>query len=522
MSESVLQNAIEKSIDTRAAMLLREHQLALWKQTDRLFAMLITLQWIAGIAVAIWLSPLAWEGLQSHVHPHVWTAIFLGGLIASLPIKLAVTRPGETSTRMVIAVGQMMQSALLIHLSGGRIETHFHIFGSLAFLSFYRDWRVLVPATIVVALDHALRGMFWPQSIFGIASAEPWRWMEHAGWVIFEDIFLVWSCVRGAKELALLAHRQAELEATNDRVEAEVARKTFRLAAMSEELIATARRAGMAEIATGVLHNVGNVLNSVNVSASVVTKLLRNSEIASVVKVSELLRAHESDMAAFLTSDSQGRHLPPFLIELADCLSKEQVEMLRELQAVERGLDHIKQIVGAQQKHAKCDAVNETIVPAELFDHAIIMAFGASTTANLNIVRRFQPIPGTVLDKHRVLQILVNLLTNARHAIKSSGRAEGCITVGTRVMESAEGERLQFEVTDNGIGIAEADLARIFGHGFTTNKEGHGFGLHSAANAARGMKGNLWVVSKGSGCGATFTLDMPMNGLNASATQVAA
>ena len=286
----------------RADQLLIEYQNAQWKQTDRLFAILLLLQWVAGVAVAVWISPLAWEGLESHIHPHIWAAVCLGGLIAACPIALVIVRPGEAITRYVISAAQMMHSALLIHLSGGRIETHFHVFGSLAFLSFYRDWRVLVPATIVVAADHALRGIFWPESVFGIATASPWRWIEHAGWVVFEDIILVWACVRGAKELATLAARQAELEATNQRVEAEVARQTTRLESVSQELIGTARRAGMAEIATGVLHNVGNVLNSVNVSASVALRKLKESEISSLVKVGEMLEANRTNLPAFLTS----------------------------------------------------------------------------------------------------------------------------------------------------------------------------------------------------------------------------
>ena len=189
---------IRKLIDERAVELRRSYEQALWKRTDRLFAGLLALQWIAGVAMALWLSPLAWEGMESHIHPHVWGAVILGGLITIFPIMLALLRPGQMMTRLVISAAQMMHSALLIHLSGGRIETHFHVFGSLAFLSFYRDWRVLVPATAVIALDHAMRGIFWPESVFGVLSASPWRWMEHAGWVIFEDIFLVWACVRGA------------------------------------------------------------------------------------------------------------------------------------------------------------------------------------------------------------------------------------------------------------------------------------------------------------------------------------
>ena len=132
--------------------------------------------------------PQTWIGATSYTHLHVWAAIFLGGAISGLPVYLALKRPGRSSTRHTIAVAQMLTSALLIHLTGGRIETHFHVFGSLAFLAFYRDWRVLVSATVVVAVDHLLRGLFWPQSVFGVLTPSSWRWLEHAGWVIFEDV----------------------------------------------------------------------------------------------------------------------------------------------------------------------------------------------------------------------------------------------------------------------------------------------------------------------------------------------
>ena len=131
------------------------------------------------------------------MHPHVWSAVVLGGVLSFFPMVLAVLRPGRASTRYVIAVAQMLWSALLIHLTGGRIETHFHVFGSLAFLAFYRDWRVLVPATVVVAADHLLRGLYFPQSVYGVLTGGTWRWLEHAAWVLFEDVFLVMSCVRG-------------------------------------------------------------------------------------------------------------------------------------------------------------------------------------------------------------------------------------------------------------------------------------------------------------------------------------
>ena len=196
----------------RAADLFAQYQLEIHKRTDRLFAGLMGIQWIAGILFALWVSPLAWSGTVSRTHTHVWAAIFLGGAICLFPALLGVFRPGETSTRHTIAVGQMLMGALLIHLTGGRIETHFHVFGSLAFLAFYRDWKVLIPATLVVALDHMLRGIFWPQSVYGVVVASQWRWLEHAAWVIFEDIFLFLSCHRAITEMKDTADRTAALE----------------------------------------------------------------------------------------------------------------------------------------------------------------------------------------------------------------------------------------------------------------------------------------------------------------------
>ncbi|MDH3718809.1 MAG: hypothetical protein OES79_11880, partial [Planctomycetota bacterium] len=171
------------SVDQRAEALFVANQQQIYRQTDRLFAALMFVQWLGGIAASLIVSPRAWEGTISETHVHVWAAIALGGAIAALPITLALIMPGRAVTRHVIAVGQMLTSALLIHLCGGRIETHFHIFGSLAFLAFYRDWRVLITATIVVAVDHFVRSIYWPQSVFGVLTASPWRAVEHAGWV---------------------------------------------------------------------------------------------------------------------------------------------------------------------------------------------------------------------------------------------------------------------------------------------------------------------------------------------------
>jgi two-component system, cell cycle sensor histidine kinase and response regulator CckA len=206
----------------RAGEIFAEQRESIYRHTDRLFAVLMAIQWVAGILAALWVSPRTWVGSNSQTHIHVWAAIFLGGAINIVPIALAMKRPGAATTRYAIATAQMLMSALLISLTGGRIETHFHIFGSLAFLAFYRDWRVLVPATIVVAADHFLRGVFWPQSVYGVLSVSQWRWLEHAGWVLFEDAFLFIAIKRSVREMWAMAQRTAELNSNEERYRAVV------------------------------------------------------------------------------------------------------------------------------------------------------------------------------------------------------------------------------------------------------------------------------------------------------------
>ena len=236
ISEVAKSSVSQEATDQRAAELFDEQIRALHVRTDRLFAGLMLFQLVAGIVGAILISPRTWIGSSSHVHIHVWASVVLGATITSLPVLLALTRPGHVLTRHVIAVSQMLMSALLIHISGGRIETHFHVFGSLAFLAFYRDWKVLVSASVVVAVDHFFRGIFWPQSVFGVLTASRWRWVEHAAWVVFEDIFLIRSCRQSVREMWELATRQARLEATNEIINVEVRQRTADLGAANARL----------------------------------------------------------------------------------------------------------------------------------------------------------------------------------------------------------------------------------------------------------------------------------------------
>jgi hypothetical protein len=185
--------------------------------TDKLFARLFIGEWLFGVFIALVLSPYAWAGKTKVVHPHVWIALLLGGAIISLPVALAIKRPGEVLTRHVIAVGQMLFSALLIHLTGGRIETHFHVFGSLALLAFYLDWPVLLTAATTIALDHFIRGLVWPESVYGIVNPEWWRFLEHASWVVFCTTFLIMSCRRHLREWIAAAEEGGLLEAMAER-----------------------------------------------------------------------------------------------------------------------------------------------------------------------------------------------------------------------------------------------------------------------------------------------------------------
>lgn len=199
----------------RSDELYAEQQQRVCVRTDRLFAGLILGQFLFGVLLALVVSPRTWAGHIPEVHVHVASAVVVGGCIAAFPVALALLRPGWWLTRHVIAAAQMLFSALLIHLTGGRIETHFHVFGSLAVIAFYRDWRVLATASAVVAADHLVRSLFFPYSVFGILAASPWRAVEHAAWIVFEDVFLFSSCQQGQREMKSIAETRARLEQSN-------------------------------------------------------------------------------------------------------------------------------------------------------------------------------------------------------------------------------------------------------------------------------------------------------------------
>lgn len=263
----------------------------------------------------------------------------------------------------------------------------------------------------------------------------------------------------------------------------------------------------MAEVATNVLHNVGNVLNSVNVSAALVSDKVRESKAANLVKVAALLRAHQSDLATFLTTDPKGRQLCEYMDGLAKYLTGEQSEMLKELESLATNVEHIKEIVAMQQSYARATGILETLSVADLVEDALRMNAGALARHQIEVVRDYQATLSMPVDKHKVLQILINLIRNAKYALDEGGSPDKRLTL--RISRNGD-SLVHVSVTDNGVGIRSEHRTRIFEHGFTTRRDGHGFGLHSGAIAAKEMGGNLTVHSDGPGRGATFTLSLPL------------
>ncbi len=284
-------------------------------------------------------------------------------------------------------------------------------------------------------------------------------------------------------------------------------RAMAKLAETQQSLMDMSRHAGMAEVATGVLHNVGNVLNSVNVSSTLISERLRNSRIPRIKKLSELLQSHAHDLPTFLTTDPAGQQVIGYLAALADNLAQEQSSQLEELSGLRKNVEHIKDIVAMQQNYGRVSGFIELVSLDDVVEDALRLNSESLRRRSVTIQREYEPLPPMLVDKHRVLQILINLIRNAGHALEECGQAERLLTLR---VGPAGAERVKIEIQDNGAGIPPENLIRIFRHGFTTRHDGHGFGLHSGAIAAKELGGSLQARSDGPGQGATFTLELPL------------
>ena len=303
--------------------------------------------------------------------------------------------------------------------------------------------------------------------------------------------------------------RTAELTLANEELTREVIerkRAETELKAAQEKLIETAHRAGMAEVAADVLHNVGNVLNSINVSTTIITEKVKDSEVANLDKVVSIVNNHIDDLGMFLTENPQGKHIPVYLTEVSKLLVDDQAETLSRLRVLAENVQHIKDIISTQQSYAKVSGVQVTTSITGLVEDAIQINSAGLQRHGTQLIREFEELPDVEIDKQKVLQIMVNLISNAKYASSSSEKEEKIITI--RIYKHGE-DQFRIEVADNGVGISQDNLTKIFSHGFTTKKHGHGFGLHSSALASKKIGGSLTVNSDGLGRGATFTLELP-------------
>lgn len=436
---------------------LAKHYKTIHVSTDQMFAALMLLQWVGGVALALFITPLTWIGAESQLHPHVLMAVLGGGLLAAMPVLMTIFRPGTLATRMVIACSQVLFSSLLIHLSGGRIETHFHVFGSLAFLAAYRDPRLFPPATLIVAADHLVRGLWWPQSVFGTVTASEWRWLEHAAWVLFENAFLLIIIMQSRKimlELAIhtdrLEQRESELE--NAIQEADRANRT------------------KSKFLANMSHEIRTPLNGILGFTEV---LIRDRQNIDDEEREEHLH----------TIRRSGKHLLTLINDVLD-LSK-----------IEAGQMSIQSVLCSPHQ-----IISDTV--------SVLRVTAAEKGINLDY-RWDSPVPDTIkTDPYRLKQLLLNIVGNA---VKFTD--QGSVLIVSRIVETDSKANLHVEVRDTGIGIAQDKLDAIFkpfvqaDDSVTRKYGGTGLGLAISKKIAEALGGNLTVVSR-LGQGTVFSIDI--------------
>lgn len=474
ISKFLGQSDVGFSRDARVAEIYNQYHDAIASKTDHMFLFIFVLQWIVGIILALWVSPLAWSVDQSSVHIHVYFATILGGLLVALPAFLILTQPGRVLNRHVNAITQMFFSILLIHLTGGRIETHFHIFGSLAFLAYYRDWRVVLTATAITTADHFLRGAFWSQSVYGVLTATPWRAVEHAGWVIFEDMFLFCSICNGVNELSAIAVKQTQLEKTMSIIEETAEERTAELKvsqnlvlAQQNTLIASAKNAALGEMAGQAAHEINTPLGALLLTAQ--------------------------SMQAKIADDPIDR---TFL--------NQQLNLILVITArIARIINSMRKLAGHGGNEPLADVNIQQLVA-----DTILLCESRFKKGSILFEVLYKEVGNQSLQcrANEVSQVLINFLNNAHDAVRDQADLE---RRWVRLVVSVTGGRVLFRVEDGGPGISDENCRKLFQASFTTKSLDHGtgFGLPISQKIAERNQGRIFLDSS---CPDTaFVLELP-------------
>jgi|GEM_PF-1686967 len=279
------------------------------------------------------------------------------------------------------------------------------------------------------------------------------------------------------------------------------------LAQAQRNLLEASRIAGMAEVASGVLHNIGNAFNSVNTSTAIVADQARSLKFTGLARAVALIQENLGNLACFFTTDARGKQIPNYLLQLSQQLTRDHQSMLGEIASLTKSVDHIKNIIAMQQSYTRSSSFLEELEAPELVNEALQISEASLARHNVNVVRDFQSVPRVKASRHKVLEILVNLISNAKQAVEEAGHQDKYITIEIKPSST---DLARIIVRDNGVGILPENLQRIFSFGFTTKAAGHGFGLHSSAVAAQEMNGSLVAKSAGKGQGAEFILELPV------------
>ncbi|MDX1967979.1 MAG: ATP-binding protein [Planctomycetaceae bacterium] len=453
----------QSRLETRARRFLEAQNQQLYRRTDRALVGLMILQWLFAIGLAWVLTPTTWDGDRAAWSPHWVSAVGLGAWLVALPLYLGWKHAGEPLTRHSLAIAQMLWASLLIHITGGRIETHFHVFGSLAFLSVYRDWRVLLTASAVVIADHGMRSVMNPESVYGESAFAFWRTLEHAGWIVFEDVFLMWSCVSKTAQVRMCARQHAELEESHAIILEEVRSQTEQLRYSESEARRFALAADAATKAkTAFLANMSHEIRTP------MTAIVGFAEL--LVEDGDITRAPQTRIEAISTIRRNGEHL---LNVINDILDVSKIE---------------------------ADQLSVESLPCDLYRLlADVQSTLQSRTAEKGLELRLDfagLLPRQIqTDPTRLRQILLNVIGNA---IKFT--SQGGVRVLVHLNPTPRGE-LVFDVIDSGIGMTREQQERIFqpfgqaDDSMSRRFGGTGLGLVISRRLAQLLGGDLLLVS---------------------------